>query len=91
LHGYRTKGIALESLQQGFRGNALHLPIPMEETLKHASKVLDNAMEKTLVLQPEGVKIIVNAVVSKKVKQYIVDLEKVSIITDIIFRSFNVM
>ncbi len=63
----------------------------MEETLKHASKVLDNAMEKTLVLQPEGVKIIVNAVVSKKVKQYIVDLEKVSIITDIIFRSFNVM
>jgi hypothetical protein len=52
----------------------------MAETLKHTSKVLNNARGEMLVLDPNGIKIIVNAEVSKKIKQYIVDIGKVWIV-----------
>ncbi len=40
LSGYNTKSIYPTSLQFGFKGNCLHMPIPLEETLRHATKVL---------------------------------------------------
>jgi hypothetical protein len=52
------------------------LPNPAAETLKHTVKILRKD-EKAFIINPEGVKIIVDAVVSKKIKRYVVDLTKV--------------